>query len=95
MPLYSNELFWILMLVFCTFKYKNNFLCKFLFYCDVSVCVCFIFKFTCHFKHICNPLIAELILLTVLARLKIQFSDDRSITGYIQPECVEEKKVLC
>ncbi len=59
------------------------------------MCVCFIFKFTCHFKHICNPLIAELILLTVSARLIMQFSDDRSITGYIQPEFVEEKKVLC
>lgn len=40
-------------------------------------------------------LIAELILLTVLARLIMQFSDDRSIAGYSQPEFVNEKKVLC
>lgn len=76
------------MVVFCTFKY--NFPCKFLFYCDV--CVCFNVTVTFHLKHIFNPLKAELILLTVKARLMIQFSDDRSITAYIQPECVKIKE---
>ncbi len=88
MQLYSNEL------VFCTFKYQIIVHANF-YFTVMYMCVCFILKFTYHFKHICNPLIAELTLLTVSARLIMQFSDDRSITGYIQPEFVDEKKVLC